>query len=112
MDILGHPTGRLLLERNGYAVNHEKLLDCAARHGKAVELNCNPHRFDLDWRYLALAESKGVPVPLCPDAHSTEGLWDIRWGVEVAAKGPLTAEDCPSAWSAEKFLDSCGTHAS
>jgi DNA polymerase (family 10) len=111
VDILGHPTGRLLLERNGYPVNHAGLMDCAAAHGKAIELNCNPHRLDLDWRYLALAESKHVPVPICPDAHHIEGLWDIRWGVEVAAKGPLMAENCPSTWSAERFLEWCGSHA-
>jgi len=109
VNILGHPTGRLLLERNGYAVNHEKLLECAAQHGKAIELNCNPHRFDLDWRWLARAEELGVPVPLCPDAHSIEGLWDIRFGIEVAAKGPLTAANCPSAWTADQFVTWCDT---
>ncbi|MCX6601111.1 MAG: helix-hairpin-helix domain-containing protein [bacterium] len=111
VDILGHPTGRLLLERNGYAVNHTKLMDCAARTGKAIELNCSPHRLDLDWHYLALAEAKRVPVPLCPDAHHIEGLWDIRWGVEVAAKGPLTAANCPSTWSADEFVRWCASHA-
>jgi DNA polymerase (family 10) len=111
VDVLGHPTGRLLLERNGYPVNHSRLIDCAARHGKAIELNCSPHRLDLDWRFLALAEFQSVPVPLCPDAHHIEGLWDIRWGVEVAAKGPLTAANCPSAWSADEFLDWCASHA-
>jgi DNA polymerase (family 10) len=109
-DILGHPTGRLLLERNGYPVNHARLMDCAARHGKAIEMNCSPHRLDLDWRYLALAESHHVPVPLCPDAHHVEGLWDIRWGVEVAAKGPLTAANCPSTWSADEFVHWCASH--
>jgi DNA polymerase (family 10) len=111
VDILGHPTGRLLLERNGYPVNHTRLMDCAARTGKAIELNCNPHRLDLDWRYLALAEAKRVPVPLCPDAHHIEGLWDIRWGVELAAKGPLTAANCPSTWSADEFVRWCASHA-
>jgi len=111
VDILGHPTGRLLLERNGYPVNHRRLIDCAARHGKAIEMNCSPHRLDLDWRFLASAESHHVPVPLCPDAHHIEGLWDIRWGVEVAAKGPLTAANCPSTWSADEFLEWCASHA-
>jgi DNA polymerase (family X) len=112
VDILGHPTGRLLLERNGYPVNHEQLIACAAQNGKAIELNCNLHRLDLDWRYLAQAEAHHVPVPLCPDAHHIDGLWDICWGVELAAKGPLTAKNCPNTWRADQFLNWCGEHAS
>jgi DNA polymerase (family X) len=110
VDILGHPTGRLLLERNGYPLNHERVIACAAQNGKAIEFNCNPHRFDLDWRWLGLCEELHVPVPLCPDAHDIDGLWDIRYGVDVAAKGPLTAVNCPSTWSAEKFVDWCRSH--
>jgi DNA polymerase (family X) len=110
VDILGHMTGRLLLERNGYPVNHEKVIECAAKHGKAIELNSSPHRLDIDWRWLARCAEAGVPVPLCPDAHIIEGLWEIRYGVEVAAKGPLTAADCPCTWSADQFLDWCQTH--
>jgi len=110
VDILGHLTGRLLLERNGYPVNHEDVIGCAARNGKAIELNCNPHRLDLDWRWITRCEELGVPVPLCPDAHHIEGMWDIRFGVDVAAKGPLTAGNCPSAWSVERFLTWCREH--
>ncbi len=110
VDILGHPTGRLLLERNGYPINHRKVIECAARNGKAIELNCSPHRLDLDWRWLSLCEEMHVPVPLCPDAHQIEGLWDIRFGIEVAAKGPLTAANCPSTWNVEQFLSWCRSH--
>lgn len=110
MDILGHATGRLLLERNGYPVNHERLIACAAMYGKAIELNSSPHRLDLDWRHLAQCEAEKVPVPLCPDAHHIDGLWDIRWGVDTAAKGQLTAANCPSTWPVEQFLDWCGSH--
>ncbi|MBU0509886.1 hypothetical protein KKH27_13770 [bacterium] len=110
VDILGHPTGRLLLERNGYPVNHEEVLQCAARNGKAVELNCNPHRLDLDWRWLSRCEELGVPVPLCPDAHHVDGLWDIRFGIEVAAKGPLTAMNCLSVWDVNRFVSWCKDH--
>ena len=110
VDVLGHPTGRLLLERVGYPVNHEKLIECAARHGKAIELNSNPHRLDLDWRWLSACESAGVPVPINPDAHIIDGLWDIQYGVEVAAKGPLTPANCPSTWTADTFLNWCKTH--
>ena len=110
VDILGHPTGRLLLERNGYPLNHERVIACAAQHKKGIEFNCNPHRFDLDWRWLNLCEEMQVPVPLCPDAHDIAGLWDIRYGVDVAAKGSLTAANCPSTWSAERFVDWCRSH--
>lgn len=110
VDILGHLTGRLLLERNGYPVNHEDVIQCAARNGKAIELNCNPHRLDLDWRWIARCEELRVPIPLCPDAHHIEGMWEIRFGVDVAAKGPLTAENCPSTWSADKFMTWCREH--
>jgi DNA polymerase (family X) len=110
VDILGHPTGRLLLERNGYPLNHERGIACAAQHGKGIEFNCNPHRFDIDWRWLSLCEEMHVPVPLCPDAHDIAGLCDISFGVDVAAKGPLTAANCATAWSAEKFVDWCQSH--
>ncbi|RPH93273.1 hypothetical protein EHM69_10760 [candidate division KSB1 bacterium] len=110
VDILGHPTGRLLLERNGYPVNHEHLIACAAQNGKGIELNCSPHRLDLDWRWLSVCEEMHVPVPLCPDAHHIDGLWDIRWGIDTAAKGPLTAGNCPSTWGVETFLDWCRNH--
>jgi DNA polymerase (family 10) len=112
VDILGHLTGRLLLERNGYAVDHEQVILCAALNGKAIELNANPHRLDIDWRWLALCEQRSVPVPLSPDAHVIEGLWDLKYGIDVAAKGPLTAANCPNTWSADKFLNWCQTHPS
>ena len=109
VDILGHPTGRLLLEREGYSINHERVIQCAAEHGKAIELNCSPYRLDIDWRWLATCEELSVPVPINPDAHSIPELDHIRFGVDVAAKGPLTAANCPSTWSANEFLTWCKT---
>jgi DNA polymerase (family 10) len=109
LDILGHPTGRLLLQRKGYDINHERVIRCAAEHGKAIELNSSPYRLDLDWRWLSLCEELGVPVPINPDAHSISELNHIRYGVDVAAKGPLTAANCPSTWTAEEFLHWCDT---
>ncbi len=109
VDILGHPTGRLLLQRKGYDINHERVIECAAVNHKAIELNCNPYRLDLDWRWLARCEELGVPVPINPDAHSIAELNHVRYGVDVAAKGPLTAANCPSTWSADEFLTWCGT---
>ncbi|MBI5059761.1 DNA polymerase/3'-5' exonuclease PolX [candidate division KSB1 bacterium] len=110
VDVLGHPTGRLLLERPGYPVDPPRLIEHAARYGKAIELNANPYRLDLDWRWIAAATAAGVPLPINPDAHRIEGLLDIRYGVDVAAKGPLTARDCPSTWPAEQFLEWCESH--
>lgn len=110
VDILGHATGRLLLKREGYPVDHERLLACAAEHKKSIEFNCSPHRFDLDWRWFGKALDLGIPIPLNPDAHAMDGLDEIDHGIELAAKGPITVEHCPSAWSAEHFLDWCHSH--
>ncbi|MBK6765771.1 MAG: DNA polymerase/3'-5' exonuclease PolX [bacterium] len=110
VDILGHATGRILLKREGYPVDHERLLACAAEHGKSIEFNCSPHRFDLDWRWFGKAIEYGIPIPLNPDAHAMDGLDEIDFGIELAAKGPITSELCPSAWSAERFLDWCNSH--
>lgn len=110
VDMLGHPTGRLLLKREGYPIDHEAVLRCAAEHGKAVELNSSPHRLDLDWRWLGRAIELGVPIPLNPDAHAANGLDEITYGLELAAKGPLPPALCPSTWSAAEFLNWCKSH--
>ncbi|MBI3292159.1 MAG: DNA polymerase/3'-5' exonuclease PolX [Elusimicrobia bacterium] len=91
--MFGHPTGRLLLEREGYQVNIPEVLKVAADHGVVVELNANPHRFDLDWRWGQLAKKLGVKISINPDAHSTEGLKDVRYGVGIARKAWFTASD-------------------
>lgn len=91
--IIGHPTGRLLLAREGYPVDMEALLNAAADQQVAIELNANPHRLDLDWRYLLQAKEKGVKISINPDAHRIEGISDIRYGVYMARKGWLTASD-------------------
>ncbi|MCB9367019.1 MAG: DNA polymerase/3'-5' exonuclease PolX [Calditrichaeota bacterium] len=110
VDILGHSTGRLLLKREGYPVDHERLLVCAADNGKSIELNSSPHRLDLDWRWFARALELGIPIPLNPDAHSMDGLDEVEYGLELAAKGPIPKELCPSAWSADEFLTWCQSH--
>ncbi len=91
--ILGHPTGRLLLSREGYQLNLMNVLEAAKRYGVAVELNANPHRLDLDWRFCKYARDLGVKLSINPDAHSTEGLGDTRYGVGIARKGWLTRGD-------------------
>ncbi len=91
--ILGHPTGRLLLARDPYAVDVDAVLEAAARHGVIVELNANPHRLDLDWRLLGRAKALGVAVSINPDAHDASGYDDLRYGVAAARKGGLGAGD-------------------
>lgn len=92
--ILGHPTGRLLLSRSGYPIDHRKIIDACAANGVAIELNANPHRLDLDWSWIPLALDKNVRISVNPDAHSTGGMRDIRYGVYAARKGGLTVNSC------------------
>jgi DNA polymerase (family 10) len=105
LTILGHPTGRLLLTREPYAVNVEALIERAAELGVAVELNCDPHRLDLDWRWLQAAKARRVPVEIGPDAHSPEGLDNTELGVGVARKGWLERDDVLNTRDVEGVLE-------
>ncbi|PAZ01263.1 MAG: histidinol-phosphatase [Spartobacteria bacterium AMD-G4] len=91
--MLGHLTGRLLLSREPYQLNIPAILDAAAATGTIIELNANPRRLDLDWRWWPLAKEKGVKCAINPDAHTTAGLQDLLFGVGVARKGWLTKND-------------------
>lgn len=91
--ILGHLTGRLLLRREAYAVNIPEILDAAAATGTMIELNADPHRLDMDWRWWRLAKEKGVQCVINPDAHSVGGLQNLYFGVGTARKGWLTKSD-------------------
>ncbi len=102
--ILGHPTGRLLLSRQGYPLDHKKIIDACAANGVSIELNANPYRLDLDWTWIPYALEKGVLISINPDAHSKEGIRDIHFGVRSARKGGLTAAACLNARSADGFL--------
>lgn len=95
--ILGHPTGRLLLARPGYPIDHEAVLQACAHHQVAVELNAHPYRLDLDWTWVARAAELGVWVSINPDAHSTTDLDLVHWGVKVARKAGLTARQTLNA---------------
>ena len=101
--ILGHPTGRLLLSREGYPIDHKKVIDACAANGVAIELNAHPYRLDLDWTWIPYAREKGVLIAINPDAHSTHGIADIRYGVLAARKGGLTAEGCLNTLSLTDF---------
>lgn len=91
--MLGHPTGRLLLSREGYRIDMARVIRAAKEHGKILEINANPHRLDLDWRLCPSAKAQGVKVSINPDAHAVEGLQDVPFGVNVARKGGLSVTD-------------------
>jgi len=101
--MLGHPTGRLLLEREPYPVNLEAVIDACAATGTWIELNCNPYRFDLDWRLWPYAKSKGVKCVINPDAHRNEHVGFLRLGVGLARKGWLTKADVINTLPLEKL---------
>jgi DNA polymerase (family 10) len=101
--ILGHPTGRLLLMRKGYPINQQYIIDACVANGVAIELNAHPYRLDLDWRHINYAINKGGLISINPDAHQKEGLEDMRFGVNVARKGYLTAEHCLNAKNTIEF---------
>jgi DNA polymerase (family 10) len=101
--ILGHPTGRLLLARSGYDIDHQLLIDECAKYGVALELNANPQRLDLDWQWIPYAIDKGVYIAINPDAHSKNAIHHIKYGVNVARKGGLTAENCLNNMNIAQF---------
>ena len=102
-NILGHMTGRLLLSRAGYPVNHTIIIDACAANNVVIELNANPHRLDIDWRYLRYALDKGVLTSINPDAHSINGFNDVKYGVLVAQKAGVTKEQNLSSFSLQQF---------
>jgi DNA polymerase (family 10) len=91
--MLGHPTGRLLLTREGYPVNMPEVIQAAADLGKVIEINADAQRLDLDWRLCRFARDKGVMISINPDAHSVDGLRGVFTGVGIARKGWLRAGD-------------------
>jgi DNA polymerase (family 10) len=101
--ILGHMTGRLLLSRNGYPVNHEAVINACAEHKVVIELNAHSRRLDMDWRHIPKAIDKGVLISIDPDAHAVDAFNDIRYGVLVAQKGGLTAKHNLSSFTLAEF---------
>lgn len=107
LTFVGHLTGRLLLAREGYGVDHIKIIDGAKTKQVTIELNANPHRLDLDWRYCPYAKKQGVQVSINPDAHSVDGFGDVTYGVGIARKGWLEKKDVVNTLPVseiEKFL--------
>jgi len=102
VSFIGHPTGRILLEREGYPLNMQEVIEAAADYGKGLEINSHPVRLDLDWRSLRYAKEKRVKIFINPDAHSAEGLLDVRYGVGIARKGWLESDDIVNTWPLKK----------
>lgn len=90
--ILGHPTGRLLLSRDGYPIDYKAIIDACAEHNVIMEINASPWRLDLDWRWIGYCLEKGVKLSINPDAHSTQGYYDMHYGVAIGRKGGLTKD--------------------
>ncbi|PNR87186.1 histidinol phosphatase [Petrotoga sp. 9T1HF07.CasAA.8.2] len=103
--ILGHLTGRLLLSRDGYDLDVYKVIDACAEYDKIIEINSNPHRLDIDWRYIKYAKEKGVELAICPDAHRVEGLQDVKYGVGIARKGWLEAKDVINTYNIDQMYE-------
>ena len=103
--ILGHMTGRLLLSRNGYPVDHNKIIDACKANNVVIELNAHPRRLDIDWRWISKALDKEVLISINPDAHAIEGFADCRYGVLVAQKAGLTPASNLSSFGLEAFKE-------
>jgi DNA polymerase (family 10) len=103
--ILGHMTGRQLLRRPGYEINVEKILEACAEYGVAVEINANPWRLDLDWRWHEAALKLGCMMSINPDAHSTREIDLTHWGVEMARKGGVPKERVLNCLSLDEFAE-------
>lgn len=101
--ILGHMTGRLLLSRNGYPVNHKMIIDACAANNVVIELNAHPRRLDIDWKWIDYALEKNVLLSINPDAHTLDGFDDVKYGVLAAQKGGLTKENNLSSFSLHQF---------
>ncbi len=105
VSIIGHPTGRILLARDGYALDMEAVIAAAAARGVCIEINASPSRLDLDWRLVRRARDKGMKLPIDPDAHTLEGLDDMRYGIGIARKGWLSAADVLNTMEVGPLLD-------
>lgn len=101
--ILGHPTGRILLSRKGYPIDHQAVIDACAAHNVIIEINANPLRLDLDHTWIPYALEKGVKIAINPDAHSLDGVHDVHFGVLAARKGTLTSEMCVNTLGVDAF---------
>jgi DNA polymerase (family X) len=98
-------TGRLLLSRNGYPVDHKKIIEACAVNHVIIEINAHPRRLDMDWKWIDYALEKGVLLSINPDAHALDGFDDVKFGVLAAQKGGLTKERNLSSFGLEEFKE-------
>jgi DNA polymerase (family 10) len=101
--MLGHPTGRLLLSRKGYPIDYKKVIDACAANNVVIEINANPLRLDLDWRWHRYALERGVLLSINPDAHRMEKFMDMHYGIHVGRKGGLETKSCLNAFTLEEI---------
>ena len=101
--IIGHPTGRLLLQREGYPLDMNALIELCAELNVSIEINANAHRLDLDWRHIKQARAAGVELSINPDAHTVKGFDDMTYGIAVARKGGLQPNQCLNCLSVGEF---------
>jgi DNA polymerase (family 10) len=101
--ILGHPTGRLLLSREGYPLDHKAIIDACVAHNVVIEINAHPRRLDLDWTWIPYALEHGAMLSINPDAHVIGGFEDVTFGVMAAQKGGLTVQHNLSSMGREAF---------
>ncbi len=101
--ILGHPSGRLLLSRKPYPIDYKTLIDSCAANDVCIEINANPRRLDIDWKWISYAMQKNVMLSINPDAHTIAGIDDVYWGVLSAQKGLLTSTYNLSSLSLNEF---------
>jgi DNA polymerase (family 10) len=110
VDVLGHPTGRMILKRPPYAIDVEAVVDGAARHGVALEINCQVHRLDLNDVHAKLARDRGVPLVISSDAHSHKAFPRLRWGVLVGRRAWLRREDVLNTRPFDEFRAALRRH--
>lgn len=103
--ILGHMTGRLLLSRNGYPLEHKRIIEACVANNVAIELNAHPRRLDIDWKWIDYAIEKGAILSINPDAHALSGFDDLKYGVLAAQKGGLTKEKNLSSFGLKEFMN-------
>jgi DNA polymerase (family 10) len=103
LTILGHASGRLLLSREGYPYDEERVLSALAAKGVTLEHNCNPHRLDPDWQVLKRAARMGIQIAIDPDAHDLEGFDDMRYGIAMARKAWLSPANLLNCLTAEQI---------
>jgi len=104
VSVLGHPTGRLITQREGYAIHMEKVIEKAAALGVAIEINAHPHRLDIDWRWGKKAREAGLYTSIDPDSHHMNGLADIEYGVAMARKAAWPIDKIITTWSADEVI--------